>query len=134
MEKVFITKYALTKGILEKEAEIRDYGYEYEIAYVKGEFSSYSLGKEAFRTREQAMERAEKMRLKKIASLKKTDRSIGKDEIQIDMNEKEYLQQELNEWYNIQSTLLNFLSRCSDETTAFVRGALEELAESLETE
>lgn len=51
-----------------------------------------------------------------------------------DMNEKEYLQQELNEWYNIQSTLLNFLSRCSDETTAFVRGALEELAESLETE
>lgn len=31
------------------------------------------------------------------------------------MNEKEYLQQELNEWYNIQSTLLNFLSRCSDE-------------------
>lgn len=47
MEKVFITKYALTKGILEKEAEIRDYGYEYEIAYVKGEFSSYSLGKEA---------------------------------------------------------------------------------------
>ena len=42
MEKVFITKYALTKGILEKEAEIRDYGYEYEIAYVKGEFSSYS--------------------------------------------------------------------------------------------
>ena len=67
---------------MEKEAEIRDYGYEYEIAYVKGGFSSYSLGKEAFRTREQAMERAEKMRLKKkIASLKKTDRSIGKDEI-----------------------------------------------------
>lgn len=83
MEKVFITKYALTKGILEKEVEIRDYGYEYEIAYVKEEFSSYSLGKEAFRTREQAMERAEKMRLKKIASLKKTDRSIGKDEILI---------------------------------------------------
>lgn len=45
---------------MEKEAEIRDYGYEYEIAYVKGGFSSYSLGKEAFRTREQAMERAEK--------------------------------------------------------------------------
>ena len=50
------------------------------------------------------------------------------------MNEKEYLQQEFNEWYNIQSTLLNFLSRCSDETTAFVRGSLEEIAESLETE
>ena len=76
MEKVFITKYALTKGILEKEAEIRDYGYE--IAYVKGEFLSYSLGKEAFRTREQAMERAEKMRLKKIASLKKQIEALEK--------------------------------------------------------
>ena len=72
--------------------------------------------------------------IKKDCFFEKTDRSIGKDEIQIDMNEKEYLQQELNEWYNIQSTLLNFLSRCSDETTAFVRGSLEELAESLETE
>ncbi len=76
MEKVFITKYALTKGILEKEAEIHDYGHE--IAYVKGEFSSYSLGKEAFRTREQAMERAEKMRLKKIASLKKQIEALEK--------------------------------------------------------
>ena len=78
MEKVFITKYALTKGILEKEAEICDYGYEYEIAYVIGEFSSYSLGKEAFRTREQAMERAEKMRLKMIASLKKQIEALEK--------------------------------------------------------
>lgn len=78
MEKVFITKYALTKGILEKEAEICDYGYEYEIAYVIGKFSSYSLGKEAFRTREQAMERAEKMRLKKIASLKKQIEALEK--------------------------------------------------------
>lgn len=83
MKKVFITKYALTEGILEKEAEICNYGNENIRAYVKGEFSSYSLGKECFRTREQAMERAEKMRLKKIASLKKTDRSIGKDEILI---------------------------------------------------
>lgn len=78
MEKIFITKYALTKGILEKEVEIRDYGYGYEIAYAKGEFSSYSLGKEAFRTREQAMERAEKMRLKKIASLKKQIEALEK--------------------------------------------------------
>ena len=78
MEKVFITKYALTKGILEKEAERCDYGYEYEIAYVIGEFSSYSVGKEAFRTREQAMERAEKMRLKKIASLKKQIEALEK--------------------------------------------------------
>lgn len=78
MEKVFITKYALTKGILEKEAEICDHGNGHIRAYVKGEFSSYSLGKEAFRTREQAMERAEKMRLKKIASLKKQIEALEK--------------------------------------------------------
>lgn len=78
MEKVFITKYALTKGILEKEAEICDYGNGYIRAYVKGEFSSYSLGKECFKTKEQAMERAEKMRLKKIASLKKQIEALEK--------------------------------------------------------
>lgn len=50
------------------------------------------------------------------------------------MEEKDCLQSELDEWFRIQSTLLNFIGRCSDETTAFVRGALHELAESLETE
>ena len=71
MENVFKSKYALTKGILEKEVKIQDHGNGYIRAYEKGGFPSYSLGKECFRTREQAMERAEKMRLKKIASLKK---------------------------------------------------------------
>lgn len=52
MEKVFITKYALTKGILEKEAEICDYGNGHIRAYVKGEFSSYPLGKVCFKTKE----------------------------------------------------------------------------------
>lgn len=78
MEKVFITKYALTIGVLEKEAQIYDWGHGYERAYVKEEFSSFSLGKEAFRTREQAMERAEKMRLRKIASLKKQIEALEK--------------------------------------------------------
>lgn len=78
MEKVFITKYALTKGILEKEAEICDYGNGHIRAYVKGEFLSYPLGKVCFKTKEQAMERAEKMRLKKIASLKKQIEALEK--------------------------------------------------------
>lgn len=78
MEKVFITKYALTKGILEKEAEICDYGNGHIRAYVKGEFSSDPLGKVCFKTKEQAMERAEKMRLKKIASLKKQIEALEK--------------------------------------------------------
>lgn len=78
MEKVFITKYALTKGILEKEAEICDYGNGHIRAYVKGDFSNYPLGKVCFKTKEQAMERAEKMRLKKIASLKKQIEALEK--------------------------------------------------------
>lgn len=78
MEKVFITKYALTKGILEKEAEICDYGNGHIRAYVKGDFSSYSLGKVCFKTKEQAIEKAEKMRLKKIASLKKQIEALEK--------------------------------------------------------
>lgn len=49
MEKVFITKYALTKGILEKEVKIQDHGNGYIRAYEKGGFPSYSLGKECFR-------------------------------------------------------------------------------------
>lgn len=38
MEKVFITKYALTKGILEKEVKIQDHGNGYIRAYEKGGF------------------------------------------------------------------------------------------------
>lgn len=46
--------------------------------------------------------------------------------------DKEHLEQELEEWRNIQATLMEFLGRCSTETTAYVCGALGELAESLE--
>ena len=48
--------------------------------------------------------------------------------------DKEHFEQELEEWRNIQATLLNFLGRCSDETTAFVRGSLEEIVESVDAE
>lgn len=48
--------------------------------------------------------------------------------------DKEHFEQELEERRNIQATLLNFLGRCSDETTAFVRGSLEGIVESLDAE
>ena len=46
--------------------------------------------------------------------------------------DKEHFEQELEEWRNIQATILVLLGRCSTETTAYVCGALYELAESLE--
>lgn len=67
--KAYITKYALTKGILEKEAEECGNGMiatrEKWNAYFHGE------GKEWHRTKEEAIKRAEEMRKKKICSLEK---------------------------------------------------------------
>lgn len=66
MEKVYITKYALTKGILEKEASVSDLR-----AFCNGDYSSYGIGSEAFYTLEEALNNAEERRNKKIESLKK---------------------------------------------------------------
>lgn len=71
MAKVFITNYALTKGIIEKEAEIHSCMNESKYAFVRGEFISYNMGKEAFYNHEDAIRKAEEMKQKKIASLKK---------------------------------------------------------------
>lgn len=69
-ERIYITKYALSKGILEEEAVIKDYG-RYSRALVKGDYSSYGIGSEAFFKREDALKNAENRRIKKIESLKK---------------------------------------------------------------
>ncbi len=71
MAKIFIAKYALTKGIIEKEAEISSYRDGSKYAYVKGEFFGYNMSKDAFYNYEDAIQKAEGMRQKKIASLKK---------------------------------------------------------------
>ena len=70
-QNIYITKYALSKGILEKEARIGDYGNGHLRAFVNGDYSSYGIGSEAFFTKEDALKNAEKRRLKKIESLKK---------------------------------------------------------------
>jgi len=72
--KVWVTKYALTKGILkfEKAEDTRD-----GMVYVKGEhgfdYGTYFHyeGKDWHRTAKAAFKRAEEMRLGKIESLKK---------------------------------------------------------------
>lgn len=76
-ERIYITKYALSEGILEKEAEIEDYG-RYLRAFVKGDYSSYGIGSEAFFKREDALKNAENRRLKKIESLKKQIKKLEK--------------------------------------------------------
>lgn len=70
--KVWITKYALTQGIIEKKARECGEGFDGMVkteekypAYFHGE------GKEWHRTKESAIKRAEEMRQKKIESLKK---------------------------------------------------------------
>lgn len=67
--KVWITKYALTKGIFEMEVESQSedgkgvYGKVWSDGY-------HGEGKEWHRTKESAIRRAEEMRQKKIARLK----------------------------------------------------------------
>ena len=67
--KVWITKYALTSGITEHNAELCD-GDEL-MKYGTMQYA-YGDGKEWHRSYKSALIRAEEMRIKKIASLKKS--------------------------------------------------------------
>jgi hypothetical protein len=70
--KVWITKYALTKGIFSVDVEV--IGEETQMVLTVGEAYSRSFhheGDDWHRTSEGAVAKAEEMRLKKIASLKK---------------------------------------------------------------
>lgn len=71
MKKVYITKYALSRGILEKEAKISDFGCGRLRAFCNGDYSSYGIGSEAFFEKEDAIKNSEERRNKKIESLKK---------------------------------------------------------------
>lgn len=75
--KVWITKYALTKGILQEEGETFKGNPNYLM--VKGYYSDfYGEGNEWHRTKESAIKKAEEMRQKKIASLKKQIEKLEK--------------------------------------------------------
>ena len=64
--KVWITKYALTSGITEQDAEICQDGM------VKYGTYQYAHGEEWHYNRPDALLKAEEMRIKKIATLKKS--------------------------------------------------------------
>lgn len=75
--KVWITKYALSKGIKEKEVKQSDSFPE--TVYGKDLYESYhGEGKEWHRTKESALARAEELRKKKIASLCKQIEKLEK--------------------------------------------------------
>ena len=67
---VWITKYAMTRGIKEIECEDCENGAVKEIENPLPTFY-HGEGKEWHRTKESAIQKAEEMRQKKIASLKK---------------------------------------------------------------
>lgn len=66
----YISKYALSTGIQEKEVETYDNIYARETGSVFGRFFG-RIGRDCHKTREEAVAKAKSMRKAKIASLKK---------------------------------------------------------------
>lgn len=88
VNKVYITKYALTKGILCKEAKVETSCYNDNIifAYIEDEYggvNSYKIGTEAFYKLEDAVNDFKNRRNKKIESLKKQIKKLEKLKMEI---------------------------------------------------
>lgn len=74
---MFITKYALTEGIIEADAnKIRT--NDQKFFHVDGYFNGFTLGTNIFRTREEAVKVAVQMLDKKIESVKKQLKKLEK--------------------------------------------------------
>lgn len=72
MAKVYVTKYAISRGIEEIE---RDYDY----SYIKYNFHTFLyIGKDAFLDKSEAIKKAEEMKKRKIASLRKQIEKLEK--------------------------------------------------------
>ncbi len=78
MAKVFITKYALTEGIKEIETDIIRSRFE-DREYVRDGLCSYfRIGENAFTDKSEALKKAEEMKIRKIASLRKQIEKLEK--------------------------------------------------------
>lgn len=79
--KVYVTKYALTTGIQEHEVEegtVNDISRKYVYARSgHGISMQFVMGRDAFATRAEALQVAEKARKAKIESLNKQIRKLG---------------------------------------------------------
>ncbi|MGR9107812.1 MAG: hypothetical protein ACU843_12855 [Gammaproteobacteria bacterium] len=75
--KYWISKYALTSGIVEVESDPPKAEFGNSI-FPKGYCSSFRIGKDAHEKLEEAVKKAEEMRLKKISSLRKQIEKLEK--------------------------------------------------------
>ena len=70
--KFFLSKYALTGGIKEAEGKVvKESTGDTVYAKLDGYYSLFTFGKEAHETREAAVEAAEFLRARKLASLRR---------------------------------------------------------------
>lgn len=72
--KVWVTKYALTKGILECWGEVDEDKLYVTVSFGSGNHSwrqYFKMGRDAHLTREAAVAKAHEMRMRRIASLQK---------------------------------------------------------------
>ena len=76
--KIYITKYALTKGILEKDAERHETRTSTAVVGYEGNYYEYFHGQDWHLTRELAVLRANEMAAAKIKSLKKSLKKLEK--------------------------------------------------------
>lgn len=76
--KVYITKHALTKGIMEKEAEICDNVSKDMIKITTNHYPEYYHKPFWYTDKQEAIKHAENMCKKKIASLKKSIEKLEK--------------------------------------------------------
>lgn len=80
----FITKFALTKGILRKTGRVNDGMAVYRLDGAQYDSYAHGEGKDWTRTGLAAIQRAHQMRLAKIASLKKQIAKLEAMDFQID--------------------------------------------------
>lgn len=78
MAKVFITKYALTVGIKEIETDIIRGRFENREYVIDDSYSYFRIGENAFTYKSEALKKAEEMKIRKIASLRKQIEKLEK--------------------------------------------------------
>lgn len=81
---VWVVKYALTDGV-RRTAATKTSDNEYVLCRSINAFWSFKIGKDVFLTEEEALQAAEKMRLKKIKSLQKQIKKL--EEMRFDPKE-----------------------------------------------
>lgn len=83
MTKVYITKYALTYGVFTVEGELVADGTAVSYKRDAGYFQEYAHGKDFQLTEEDALARAEEMRIAKLKSLDKQMKKVSAIKFQI---------------------------------------------------